>query len=66
MAKNELKAVELMRAIRDRQYEQSKDKSVEELLAYFGEAAAEGNARARQTLESLPKSAGVSARTSEP
>ncbi len=46
METSEIKAVELVRRIRDRHYAQLKDKSPQEVLAFFHEAAEEANREA--------------------
>jgi len=46
MEKLEIKAVEMVRQIRDEQYERLKDKSSEELLQFYRQEAAAANAEA--------------------
>jgi hypothetical protein len=51
MTQTTIKAVELVRQIRDQHYEILKDKSREEIKAFFQREAAAANAEAEQLLQ---------------
>jgi hypothetical protein len=51
MTQTTIKAVELVRQIRDQHYEILKDKSREEIKAFFHREAAAANAEAEQLLQ---------------
>lgn len=51
MERNEINTVEMVRSIRDEQYDRSKDMKVDELLDYFHRGAEDANAQALRILE---------------
>lgn len=54
MKKNEVKAVELVRRIRDEHYEQLKDKSPEEQLEFYRKQAEELHKELKRTAGATP------------
>lgn len=54
MRKNEIKAVELVRRIRDEHYEQLKDKSPEEQLDFYRKQAEELHKELKRTAGAKP------------
>jgi hypothetical protein len=51
MKKTEIKAIEMIRRIREAQYEQLKDKTTQERIAFYREKARRMNARAKTILQ---------------
>jgi hypothetical protein len=55
MKKNEFKAIDMIRRIREAQYEQLKDKSTQERIAFYREKAQRMNTKARALLQARQK-----------